>query len=415
MKKIKYLLMLLVISLLTGCVKYNVNMDIKKDKSMDFSIIYAMNKQLLESSEASGDILEDEDKRELESQGYTIKEYDDGEMKGYTISKKVKNIDEVSTEKDMEYSLSGILEENSDSYLFKVTKGLLKNTYKAKFSFDASDSGLDSSLGNTEDSSDTTDTETNQDTDIDTDIDGDFGDLDFSSLASGMDLSFNVTLPEAALSNNATSTDNGLKKLSWKLDSSGMDAIEFEFELYNMTTIYVGIGVLALFIILIIVIILGIKKGKNKKDNQDINVKENTTSKEDVKIENPTIEQNKVEPQPTNPVTQEVPQTPPMQTEPQKVNPLESINVVPVSQVSEPAEAKTVAPSTLNSFELQIVPPVAPTPEVAPVVPVAQQVPNPEVKVSQPEVQTPTIPESTNTNPNQEEPKKPKIEQLEDL
>ena len=38
MKKIKYLLLLCTISFLfTGCVKFNATMDIKKDKSMDFS------------------------------------------------------------------------------------------------------------------------------------------------------------------------------------------------------------------------------------------------------------------------------------------------------------------------------------------------------------------------------------------
>ena len=39
MKKIKYLLMLCIFTIIsTGCVKYNANMEIKKDKSMDFTI-----------------------------------------------------------------------------------------------------------------------------------------------------------------------------------------------------------------------------------------------------------------------------------------------------------------------------------------------------------------------------------------
>ena len=46
-KNIKFtiLLILLVISL-TGCVKFNSTMEIKKDKSMDYKIIYAFDKSL---------------------------------------------------------------------------------------------------------------------------------------------------------------------------------------------------------------------------------------------------------------------------------------------------------------------------------------------------------------------------------
>ena len=43
MKKLKYLVLVVTFMFLcTGCVKFNANMDIKKDKSMDFTIIYAL-------------------------------------------------------------------------------------------------------------------------------------------------------------------------------------------------------------------------------------------------------------------------------------------------------------------------------------------------------------------------------------
>ena len=41
-KTFKLLLIALMLILSSGCVKYNVTMDIKKDKSMDFNIIYAI-------------------------------------------------------------------------------------------------------------------------------------------------------------------------------------------------------------------------------------------------------------------------------------------------------------------------------------------------------------------------------------
>ena len=71
MKKIKYILLCILPVLLTGCVKFNTNMAIKKDKSMDFSIIYALDSSLIEDQE----VLEEEDKKKLEDQAFKVSEY----------------------------------------------------------------------------------------------------------------------------------------------------------------------------------------------------------------------------------------------------------------------------------------------------------------------------------------------------
>ena len=56
MKKIKYLVLLFTVTfLLTGCIKFNANMDIKKDKSMDFSIIYALDTSVFGEEKALKD------------------------------------------------------------------------------------------------------------------------------------------------------------------------------------------------------------------------------------------------------------------------------------------------------------------------------------------------------------------------
>jgi hypothetical protein len=275
MKKLKYLLLLCMMTfLLTGCVKYNATMDIKKDKSMDFSIIYALNSQLF----GDQDILDDDEVKELEEKGFSVTSYSEDSMKGYKISKSIKNIDSVSSTEDTEYSLSGILEDD-DSYVFKVQKGFLKNKYIAKFIFDASDSDLsdESSDSSSDWSDDTNDTESywsddededsyssiwDDDNELDDDSSTD-SDFDFSSI-SNMDLSFNVTLPYSAISNNASTTNNDNKSLSWNLSSNQEDAIEFEFELYNMTNIYIGMGVIVL---ILIIVILFIYKSKRRKRN----------------------------------------------------------------------------------------------------------------------------------------------------
>ena len=276
MKKFKLVVACLIAILLTGCVKSNANMDIKKDKSMDFSIIYAVNSSLLGNEE----LLSADNKKSLEDQGFTISDYNQDNMKGFTVKRNIANIDKVSNEGDVQYSLSNIMDEKSESkYIFKVKKGLLKNTYTAKLKFDAEDSDLsnDANLDDTQ-------WDTQADTDDSLDLDSFGSDADFSSMMSSMDLSFNVTLPYSALSNNATSTNDDNKKLTWTLTATDTKTIDFEFELYNMTNIYIGCGIIILVLILMIAIVL------NKRNNSTNNMDNNVSP--DIK---PTTENNKAE------------------------------------------------------------------------------------------------------------------------
>ena len=289
MKRMKFLLSVCLVGvLLTGCVKYNATMDIKKDKSMDFSIIYALDTSLFGEDQ---NIMTDEQIKEIESKGFSVTEYKEDKMKGYSLKRTIKNIDDVSSSDDVNFSLSGLLESNSYDYIFKVKKGFLKNTYVAKFSFDSSNSDLNldgnnnNNNNNNNSDDDFSDDDLLFDNDDDTDNNVDFGDSDFednfnlgndnsnfdySSLTSSMDLSFNVNLPYSAKSNNATSSKDDNKSLSWKLsNNSNGSSIEFEFELYNMLYIFIAGGLVVLLIILVIVIVVGSKK-KNKLDVNNI-------------------------------------------------------------------------------------------------------------------------------------------------
>ena len=266
-KNIKFtiLLILLVISL-TGCVKFNSTMEIKKDKSMDYKIIYAFDKSLFGDQE----ILTNDDKKELENKGFTVSNYVDGNMKGFKVSKNIKNIDDVSSTNDATYDLSGLLDSNkSESKVFKVKKGFLKNTYTASFKFDSSDSDLNNSTSN--------DTTIDNDFTIDDNNTTTDSDFDFSNINTNMDLSFNVKLPYKAISSNATTKKNDDKELSWNLSSTGEDKIEFSFALYNMTNIYICGGVIVLLIIIVIVSILN-KGKKNKVSNKDATNDKQTTT-----------------------------------------------------------------------------------------------------------------------------------------
>lgn len=269
MKKSLYILTIFIVAIcLSGCVKYNANMEIKKDKSMDFSIVYAMDTQYFGDQE----VLTEENRKELEEEGFKVTDYQEDTMKGFTLTKSIKNIDELSTTENTDYSLSNI-EEDKDKEMFKVEKGFFKNKYIANFKFDTGDSAIteeETSDGTITDGYSDGTIEENPDSYSDFPMDStegynDSSMDDFSNMAtSNLDLSLNVTLPYQAISNNATKTENDNKTLSWDLTSSEIETINFEFELYNMTNIYLTIGGIALLIIIIIVVT--VTKHKKRKN-----------------------------------------------------------------------------------------------------------------------------------------------------
>lgn len=283
MKKLKYFLTIcLLVIITTGCVRFNATMNIKKDKSMDFSIIYAFDKTIFGETNK----LKKEDLKEAEKEGFTIKEYKDGNYEGFTLTKKITNIDEVSTEKDAEYNLSGMMEENQDNkYLFKVVKGTDKNTYTAKFKFDANDSGMKETEEELDEEPLADENEELTTTEGSSSLD----DLDFSGMMGSMDLSFTVNLPYGAISNNATKAEDGNKKLTWSLTSDKKEYIEFAFELknndseFNMMYVYIGAGVLALIVIAVLVATLG----KKKNNGGDAPVVNNTYTPQPVDTPEP--------------------------------------------------------------------------------------------------------------------------------
>lgn len=135
----KLLISSLVLLGLSGCVKFNTTMDIKNDKSMDYSVIYGMTSTLINDQQ----MLSDEEKKELESKGFKAEDYKDDKYTGIKLTISFDNIDDVSTDKDTEFSLSKIADKSEKlENIFKVKKGLLKNTYTANFKFDQNDSGM---------------------------------------------------------------------------------------------------------------------------------------------------------------------------------------------------------------------------------------------------------------------------------
>ena len=245
-KGLKLLCIMLVVFTMSGCMKMNADMSIHKDKSMDYSVTFAFDKSMWQSHKGqsfiSGDELDN-----IEEQGFKMTEYSDDSMTGYTFTKSFNNIDDISSENETTMNLNESIEDSKDSDMFTVKKGFFKNTYTLKMENSTSsevqsEAEIQSGSGNPEQSTDTSN-------------------VDLSALTSSLDMKFNVTLPYKAISSNATTTENDGKTLVWNLMDTNLKNIEFSFEIYNMTNIYITIGIA---IIITIIVIIIIKKRKPK-------------------------------------------------------------------------------------------------------------------------------------------------------
>lgn len=272
-KKIKFLVLLMAVVLLTGCVKMDVTMEIKNDKSMNFSMIYAVSKELDEYNTSS----DEEQIKEYENKGFYVEKYDKDGKSGYKITKQYKNIDDISTEGalekvDMTEALS-----NDNQYMFTIKKGFLKNTYSASYNFNTS--GYESNGFESEyyDTCEYRLTGFSCGPDVVQDQEANraayeeyvkYQQKQMSEFTEGMDLKFNLKLPNKVKSSNATSVTNGGKNLVW--DLSKTSDVVFEFEVYNMTNVYIAIGVGIGIAFILFICIISMKKGGNKTNISSI-------------------------------------------------------------------------------------------------------------------------------------------------
>lgn len=385
-KSLKLLSIMLVVFLMTGCVKSHVNMEINKDKSMNLSLIAAIDSSFLEQS-GEDDLLENEEIKEFEEKGFKTEKYSDDSMTGYKFTKSFANIDDLSSEKETTLDLNALADEETPNNVFTVKKGFFKNTYTAKVKNNATDE-LQSQIENADQTTTTddnqmnieddttiqgsnvtqTDTNVQDDTDTQTDSSFDFSsNMDMSMLSSTLDMKFNVTLPYKAISSNATSTENDGKTLVWNLVNT-QDDIEFTFELYNMNNIYLTVGLAVILIILIIVIIIMSKR------------KPKAPLGTPVPVENTPV--NNVVPNqaPVTPITN-MPQTNIQENITPNVTSNQTINQMPV-QNTEPI----VQPQTQNNQATVQ----------------TQTIDNPQIQVNQNPVPVPSAPAPTESQPSPE-------------
>lgn len=278
MKKAKYIILLSLTILLTGCVKSNTSMTINKDKSMSLTSEVLISDKLLDKE--SRLIIKDE-KEKLQKKNMTVEEIKDSNgYSGFSVTKKYGNIDKNSKEEYKEIIISNFFDDKfDDSVLFQVKKGLFKNVYTANYKFEVdNDDFVEENNSNETVIDDTTNTPTVENgttnvIDNTNNVDGtnnntekDISDnADLIKLASEVKFKFSVNLPYKVLESNATKKSDDGKKLEWDLNSNDAVKINYSFELYNMNNIYMAIGISIGAIILLIVLIIIKNKIVQKK------------------------------------------------------------------------------------------------------------------------------------------------------
>lgn len=301
MKKAKYIIILSLTILLTGCVKSNTSMTINKDKSMSLTSEVLISDKLLDKE--NGLIIKDE-KDKLQKKNMTVEEIKDSNgYSGFSVTKKYGNIDKNSKEEYKEIIISNFFDDKfDDSVLFQVKKGLFKNVYTANYKFEVdNDDFVEENNSNETVIDDTTNTPTVENgttnvIDNTNNVDGtnnntekDISDnADLIKLASEVKFKFSVNLPYKVLESNATKKSDDGKKLEWDLNSNDAVKINYSFELYNMNNIYMAIGISIGAIILLIVLIIIKNKIVQKK-------REKISSRPILKEYDPSIEDELLE------------------------------------------------------------------------------------------------------------------------
>lgn len=265
----KFLILIMSIILLTGCVKMDVSMEIKNDKSMDLSIIMAYDKGLQESLEEYKTSSDEKKITEYEKKGFYVQKYDENGKSGYKITKQIKNIDDYSTESVLEKSEMTEALTGDKQYMFTIKKSFFMDTYSASCDFsNISDIGdSDSLIGEYDENciygygGSVTAVHCSYGFGEDTIVNQEENKKNYTAyveemkrqdeqIKNSLDIKFNLKLPYGANSSNATSKTNGGKNLVW--DLSKVSEVNFSFNMYNVKNIAIvgGIGLVVLIIII---------------------------------------------------------------------------------------------------------------------------------------------------------------------
>ena len=233
MKKIikKFIMLCMIVFLTTGCLKYNVTMEVKSNKQVNLEMIYAFGVDASEYEESQKEQEETEcdedefcsedeedmsmevdkdDYKELLEYGYKVEEYeekkDDMVYSGIKITKTFDSIDDITDEKNTaEFDFVKFLSDEDGYKNDPVIFSKNGDSFVAKIVFDYSseDTSSEDMLNSEE----------------------------YKEMLETMDLKYTITLPQEAKSHNATKVSKDGKTLTWEFEYGKKNEVNFEFTL----------------------------------------------------------------------------------------------------------------------------------------------------------------------------------------
>lgn len=221
----------LAVTLMTGCIQFEIGLDVNEDLSGMVQVVLAVNPLLAGKDQFNLA----EIKVQAESNGYQAETYEEAGRIGYKFSKKVKHIKELVSENDKGMTLQGFFAEGADSdKLLKVKKGLLKDVYTIKTMVDLRE------------------------------IVDETGEMwDLNDLTPYLHFKFKVNLPVSVESTNAVKIENEGKSMEWQLIPGQENEIYLQMSMVNKVNVIILIIVM-LGLLVGVGLIIGRRKSKRE-------------------------------------------------------------------------------------------------------------------------------------------------------
>ena len=264
-KKIKLLIIsLLVVVFSTGCVKYEGNVEIRKDKSMNYVLTVAVDERNINNGESNIERfrLSEEELSEYKKAGITVEEFGENYLKGYKFVVHYDSINNISTliGGSEGCNIDPINKKVDDLYCFKREKGYFEDTYKASFILE---DFIKNIIKYQDDYHNENQEENNQE--------------ETTIIDNSFNIQFTVSVPFEIKSNNADLVkDNTLTWDITNIDERAIPNIRFEFVTPNLLNTIIAIltGALLVFLFISVIISKIINRKSNKNDAPKEEVKE---------------------------------------------------------------------------------------------------------------------------------------------
>ncbi|MBE6150557.1 MAG: hypothetical protein E7162_01895 [Firmicutes bacterium] len=337
-----FLVFLLAVSL-TGCVKYNVSMEVKDDKSVTLEVIYGMeiSEDMFGNVEEDGttvgeneddnywsdeddswsddeeesDEVTTEDYKHLEELGYKVEEFketkDGSTISGVKITKTFDNIDDITGSSKEAVNFNELFAKENVEKL-KDVKFFYKDgkNYVANFEIDFLNGASEEERKESE---------------------------SYDSMIT--DLSYKIKLPVKAGENNASKVSEDGKELTWNLKYSKLNKINFSFALGNNLLLIIAVvaGVAVVGGVVAVVVV-----SKKKKNTNGMNAAPVMPEVQPMANPEPV---NNVPPMENASVTDNAQ---PVETAP-VVEESQPVEATPVAEEVQPVEAAPVAEEVQNN------------------------------------------------------------------